>query len=64
VLLELPERARARAEAHRKAARALVREAGGGVPAWLVPEVPGGVRSIAGVAALAAHLPPAPPAIR
>lgn len=56
----LPERARARALAHRAAARELVRAAGG-APVWLVPEVPGGIRTVEGLSRLAPHLPPRPP---
>lgn len=63
VLVDLPVRARARAEAHRRSARELTRAAGG-APAWLVPEVPGGVRSIEGLLDLAEHLPPSAAAIR
>lgn len=53
----LPDLAKARADAHRKAIRQLVRDAGG-APAWLVPEIPGGVRSVEGLMDLAHHLPP------
>ncbi len=62
-LLALPERARTRAEAHRRAAKRLCEA--GGAPTWLVPELAGGVRSLEGLRALAPHLPPsAHPAIR
>ena len=60
VLLALPVRAHDRAAAQRRAVAALVSEAGG-ASAWLVPELPGGVRSIAGLASLATSLPPRPP---
>jgi hypothetical protein len=60
VLLALPVRAHDRAAAQRRAVAALVREAGG-ASAWLVPELPGGVRSIAGLGTLSAVLPPRPP---
>jgi len=60
-LAALPIRARDRAAAQRQATTAFVREAGG-APAWLVPELPGGVRTIDGLSALAAHLPPRPAA--
>ncbi|MEQ1565674.1 MAG: ArsA-related P-loop ATPase [Myxococcota bacterium] len=59
-LTELPDAARSRAKAQRDAVRDLVRRAGD-APAWLVPEIPGGVRSIAGLGELARHLPPHPP---
>jgi anion-transporting ArsA/GET3 family ATPase len=60
-LVRLPEAGRARAERQAEAIAALVRGAGG-APAWRIPEVPGGVRSIEGLAALGASLPPNPPA--
>ncbi len=59
-LLVPPVHAHARSVAHLQAVGDLVRAAGG-APAWVVPEVPGGVRSVAGLAALASHLPPASP---
>jgi arsenite-transporting ATPase len=59
-LLKLPDVARTRSRAHRDAVRELVRRAGG-APAWLVPEIPGGVRSVEGLVELARHLPPHPP---
>lgn len=59
-ILALPRSARALAQAHRAAIAELVREAGG-APAWLVPEIPGGVRSIAGLTEIARHLPPNKP---
>jgi anion-transporting ArsA/GET3 family ATPase len=57
----LPDSVRALAVAQRQAARELVRGAGG-APAWLVPEISGGVRSVDGLRTLAQHLPPRPPA--
>jgi anion-transporting ArsA/GET3 family ATPase len=60
VLAALPESARARALAHRQAARQLVKQAGG-APVWLVPEVLGGITSLDGLATLSPHLPPSPP---
>jgi len=59
-LSRLPVHARKRALAHREAARELVRAAGG-APVWLVPEVPGGIQTVDGLADLAPHLPPRPP---
>jgi arsenite-transporting ATPase len=59
-LLALPDATRARARGHREAVRELIRRAGG-APAWLIPEIPGGVRSLAGLAELTEHLPPNPP---
>lgn len=59
-ILALPRSARALAEAHRTAIGELVKAAGG-APAWLVPEIPGGVRSIEGLTEIARHLPPTPP---
>lgn len=61
-ILGLPRSARALADAHRTAIADLVKAAGG-APAWLVPEVPGGVRSIAGLTEIARHLPPTPPRV-
>ncbi len=58
-LLALPGEASRRAHAHRDAARELAAHAGG-APVWLVPDVPGGVRSVEGLAALAQSLPPEP----
>ncbi|MEZ4236552.1 MAG: ArsA-related P-loop ATPase [Myxococcota bacterium] len=60
-LVRLPEAAAARAARQRAAIGELVKAAGG-APAWRIPEVPGGVRSIDGLAALAPALPPSPPA--
>jgi anion-transporting ArsA/GET3 family ATPase len=60
-LLALPVTARARAAAHRDAIDKLVREAGG-APAWLVPEIPGGVRTVDGLRELVRYLPPHAPA--
>jgi len=59
-LAELPDKARARAMRHRRAARHLV-TAAHGAPVWLVPEIPGGVRTVDGLAQLVPHLPPRPP---
>ena len=60
-MLNLPERAKARAKRHRTAIEALVNEAGG-APAWGVPDVPGGIRSVEGLLGLSDVLPPnAPP---
>ncbi len=59
-LLQLPPRLTARAAAQRDAIHSLT-EAAGGAPAWLVPDVPGGVRSLAELARLSTHLPPAAP---
>jgi hypothetical protein len=59
-LLHLPESAAHRARLHREAARALANGAGG-APAWLLPELPGGVRSVDGLRELSSFLPPHPP---
>jgi anion-transporting ArsA/GET3 family ATPase len=56
-LSALPAAADARARAHRDAVRQLVLAAGGS-PAWLVPEIAGGVRSLDGLRELTRHLPP------
>ncbi|MEZ4321432.1 MAG: ArsA-related P-loop ATPase [Myxococcota bacterium] len=61
-LLAIPAAATDRATVHRDNARKLVRSAGG-APTWLVPEVPGGIRTIGGLLALGPHLPPNPPAL-
>jgi anion-transporting ArsA/GET3 family ATPase len=60
-LTALPERHKAQRAAHLEHARALV-SAAGGAPAWLVPQLEGGVRDAADLARLARHLPPHPPA--
>jgi anion-transporting ArsA/GET3 family ATPase len=59
-LVALPEQELLRARSHRKAIRDLAKA--GGADAWAIPELPGGVRSLAGLRALAPHLPPHPPA--
>ncbi|MEQ1500682.1 MAG: ArsA-related P-loop ATPase [Myxococcota bacterium] len=59
-IARLPESARALADAHRRAIAELVRGAGG-APAWLVPEIPGGIRSVTGLTDVARCLPPRPP---
>jgi anion-transporting ArsA/GET3 family ATPase len=59
-LTALPEQELLRARAHRKALKDLARA--GAADAWAIPELPGGVRSLAGLRALAPHLPPNPPA--
>lgn len=53
----LPHAARAEARAQREAARRLSSSADG-APVWLVPEVTAGLDDVAGLAALARHLPP------
>ena len=58
--LKLPVAARARAARQQHAVAGLVERADG-APAWRVPEVPGGVRSVEGLIALSASLPPNPP---
>lgn len=60
-LLGLPARAEARARRQRSAVASLTKAAGGS-PAWLVPDMAGGVRTVEGLQQLASHLPPAPPA--
>lgn len=50
-----------RSRRHLDLARALT-AAAGGAPAWLIPELQGGVRSLDDLAKLASHLPPEPPA--
>jgi hypothetical protein len=42
---------------HRAAIGALVAATGKPTPVWSVPEVPGGVRTLEGLAALTPHLP-------
>ncbi|MCB9694107.1 MAG: AAA family ATPase [Alphaproteobacteria bacterium] len=59
-LLEVPRLAAERARAHRENARAL-RDRAPDAAIWLVPEVPGGVRTLEGLVGLAGSLPPAPP---
>ncbi|MBX2803817.1 MAG: AAA family ATPase [Myxococcales bacterium] len=62
-LLALPEQANERARRHQQRIRALVDQAGG-APAWLVPEVAEGARSLDALWALSEHLPPTEAAIR
>ena len=52
--------ARQRARQHRKDARKLA-AAAGGAPVWHLPDVPGGIQDLRGLAALAPFLPPRPP---
>jgi len=61
-LLAIPEAARMRATTHRDNAKNLARAAGGS-PIWLVPELPGGIRSYQGLEHLVPHLPPNPPSM-
>lgn len=60
-LVALPEQELARARAHRRAIRELA--AAGQAAAWAIPELPGGVRSLAGLRELTPHLPPNPPVV-
>ena len=62
-LMSLPQRAHQRAKTHRRAVADLVQSAGG-APAWLIPEIPGGVRTMEGLMALSEHLPPGAQAAR
>lgn len=56
-LLALPRSARRRAAADLAGARALSERAGD-APVWMLPEIPGGVRSLQGLARVARALPP------
>jgi anion-transporting ArsA/GET3 family ATPase len=59
-LVDLPRLVEARALMHRQGARDLVRAAGG-APMWMLPEIAGGIGSVAGLQQLVPHLPPTQP---
>lgn len=60
-LTALPEQELVRARAHRRSVRELAEA--GQAPAWAIPELPGGVRSLHGLRQLGPHLPPAAPVV-
>ncbi len=60
-LAQLPDEAIARAADQEARITRLIQKSGGS-PAWFLPDLPDGVRSLGGLSVLAARLPPAPPA--
>lgn len=59
-LLMIPEAAALRARTHRENARKLAASTQN-APVWMVPEIPGGITTLAGLETLVPHLPPNPP---